>query len=427
MPNAGQQIEVTIERIGTTGDGVGTWQNLHVIVPKTAPGDKINCIVKYTTQNRIHASLVSIIQAGAARTAPPCEYYTNCGGCSLQHITGTEYKNYKLQLLTDALEHAQIAAPANIDWVSTGDKSRRRAFIRFDTRNNRMGFYEQQSHNVVDIENCMILDPVIEMLLAPLKKLSTQLGSELPLLEGWMITNTDTGIDLVLHSGNKKTRNEARILEILSRFALDNKIARLAWKCGKQNIPVITLSKPLLLIEGREVILPEEYFLQASRKGQDAILSAVNPHIADGAKVLDLFSGVGIYSFALADKASRVSAYEISPEMVDSMEINIRTNKLSDKISAYCHDIEKYPLEFREISKYDTAIINPPRTGALSQVTTLASAKIQMVIMVSCNSNSFTRDAKILCDNGYKLQQLTAIDQFYYSHHLEQVGVFVLG
>ena len=350
----GSIIETTITRIGLEGDGVGEYEGLHVIVPKTAIGDRVSCQVKYTTKDRIHADLGAVLEAGAGRVSPPCSYYEACGGCGLQHIDADGYKDYKLGLLTAALQNNDIPLPHEISWFSVGESSRRRAFVRFDKNPHpnplpkgegayRLGFYEHQSHKVINIEQCLILEKELEDLLAPLKKISINLSVSVD-IEGWMVTATDGGIDLALHSGDKKIKNESQIFSSLAAFAKANNIARILWKRGERIVPVITITKPVLNIGGRDLPLPGEYFLQASKAGQVAILDAVTASVDEGANMLDLFSGLGIYSFALADKAKRVAAYEIAAEMVEAMEGNIRAHNLGDKISAYCRDIETYPL-----------------------------------------------------------------------------------
>jgi len=437
----GTIFEATITRIGSEGDGVGPYNNFHVIVPKTAIGDKISCMVKYTTKDRIHANLIHILEASPNRILPPCEYFNECGGCSLQHINSDAYKNYKLGLLTSILNNNNIPLPSEISWFSVGKQARRRAFVRFEgnasslANKAKLGFHEHQTHNIIDIKQCLILETELDSLLAPLKELSLKLGIN---IEGWMLTNTDSGIDITLHSDNVKIKNASFIFKTLAGFANSYStpikghshsrpnIARISWRRGKNNISANTITDPILLVAGKKITLPNEYFLQAAKSGQEAILSAVIRHIDDGAKILDLFSGLGIYSFAVADKASKSYAYEIDPQMVEAMEDNIRKHGLGDKISAYCRDIEKFPLGRDELAKFDIAIINPPRTGALKQIGVLAAGGIKKIIMVSCNSGTFARDAKILHDSGYKLTSLSAIDQFYYSHHLEQVGIFAL-
>ncbi len=421
----GQKLELTIERVGSQGDGIGSWEGSMVVVPQTAQGDKISCVVKYSTRERIHADLLDVLKSGEGRGKAPCQYYGSCGGCNLQHMKKETYKRYKLEVLADALERNGVEKTfKNVSWFSVGAESRRRAFLRYDGKLS-FGFYAHQSHEVVDIKECMMLEPEIQRLISPLKDLSRKMPET---LEGWMITIVDNGIDLVMvDSNSKKIENEDHIVDLLTKFCRAEKISRLQWKLGEKLKHVYTVSKPITFINGKEVVLPGEYFLQASKKGQEAIVGYVRDYVKNDAKVLDLFSGLGIYSFALCDKASHISAYEISKYMIESMQDNITRNKLSNKISAICRDIEKLPIYREELQKYDTAIINPPRTGALKQVSNIAGSGIKNVIMISCNSQTFARDAKVLTDGGYKLSALHAIDQFYYNHHLEQVGYFVKG
>ncbi len=412
-----QEIRCLIERIGSQGDGIGKIADYNIIIPKTTTGDMVKARIRYITEDRAQAELLEIITPGQARQKAPCKHYNDCGGCNLQHINQPEYKSYKLNLLQNELENNKIIYP-KISWFSVEDKSRRRVFIRFD--NGKLGFYAQQSHKVVDIDDCLVMEEELSSLLEPIKAMSQKLPCN---IEGYTLTLTDNGIDIMLHiKGQTKAKEEGNLSRQLANFAKENKISRLLVKNGQKILPIITLARPFIEIADRQIYLPEEYFIQASKKGQQAILDAVTAHIKPKAKVIDLYSGLGVYSFAIADKATKIGSYEIAQKMVDCMEENVRNHKLSDKITAYSRDIDTYPLSHDEIAKYDIAIVNPPRMGALKQIKALAAAKIPEIVIVSCNSHTFARDAKILKDNDYKLVSLNAIDQFFYSNHLEQVG-----
>lgn len=420
MLKQGSKLEITIDKIGTEGDGIGSFENFNVVVPLTAAGDKISCEVKYLTKDRIHANLDKIITPSDKRQTPPCVYFNKCGGCNLQHINEHEYRSYKIKLLEDAMRYNDIAIPKDgISWQTVGDASRRRALIRVDKKGN-IGFYANQSHNVIDIENCLMLEPDLQNILSPIKNLSKKLYPD-----AWMLTLTDTGADIIMiEEKPDKKINEANIIEQLSTFAHANKISRISWKRGNDLINIATIKSPALLINNFNIKLPEEYFLQASKKGQEAITKIVSDNISANSSVLDLFAGIGVYSFAIAEKSRKISSYEISRKMVKAIENNIAANMLSGKISAHLRDIEKDIFTSHELVNFDTAIINPPRTGAKNLSESIAESDIKNVIMVSCNSKTFTRDAKILLDSGFKLLSLHAIDQFYYTQHLEQVGIF---
>jgi 23S rRNA (uracil1939-C5)-methyltransferase len=89
-------------------------------------------------------------------------------------------------------------------------------------------------------------------------------------------------------------------------------------------------------------------------------------------------------------------------------------------------DLSKDPLNAKELKIFDSVVVDPPREGAAPQMKILAGTDIPRIISVSCSASSFARDAAYLAEGGYKLEKLTIIDQFLWSHHVEMVGVFTL-
>ena len=87
-------------------------------------------------------------------------------------------------------------------------------------------------------------------------------------------------------------------------------------------------------------------------------------------------------------------------------------------------DLFERPLTLKELKGFDAIVFDPPRAGALMQATEIARSRAPVVIGVSCNPVSFARDAAVLRDGGYELTEVTPVDQFVYSSHVELVGVF---
>ena len=110
--------------------------------------------------------------------------------------------------------------------------------------------------------------------------------------------------------------------------------------------------------------------------------------------------------------------------MVDSINKNAAANNFASKLKAEAEDLFSCPVVKRTLDKLDLAIINPPRNGASPQVLEIAKSTLKNVIYVSCNPESFTRDAKILIDSGFTITKLTALDQFYSTKHLELIAIF---
>ncbi len=165
------------------------------------------------------------------------------------------------------------------------------------------------------------------------------------------------------------------------------------------------------------------YFIQASRKIEEKIIEVIANNINHGDNVLELFAGVGTYSFSIYDKVTNITAYEGIKNMVMAAKEVISENQLKN-VEYFYRDLFKKPLQSKEVAKYDVAIINPPRDGAKNQIIQISKSRIHKVIMVSCNPITFKRDSKIMLQNGFKISTLLPLDQFYANIHLEMVAVF---
>ena len=173
-----------------------------------------------------------------------------------------------------------------------------------------------------------------------------------------------------------------------------------------------------------EVMLPPGAFLQATRAGQEAITAQVVKHLQHRDMIADLYSGCGTYSFPLIQHANRVSAYEGVSEMAAAMNNACVRHGLDERMQTTVRDLFSDPLSAEELNAFDGVVINPPRNGALPQVKQIGKSKIRQVVMVSCDPSTFKRDASALLAAGYTLTEVTPIDQFTWSHHLEVVAAF---
>jgi 23S rRNA (uracil1939-C5)-methyltransferase len=93
-------------------------------------------------------------------------------------------------------------------------------------------------------------------------------------------------------------------------------------------------------------------------------------------------------------------------------------------IKAEARDLFRRPLMPQELRDYDAVVFDPPRQGAQAQAKQLAASKIPLVIAVSCNVATFTRDARTLIDGGYRMENVTPVDQFRHTPHVELVARF---
>jgi 23S rRNA (uracil1939-C5)-methyltransferase len=171
------------------------------------------------------------------------------------------------------------------------------------------------------------------------------------------------------------------------------------------------------------VAVPAGGFLQASREGENAMRQAVREWTQGARSVIDLFGGIGTLSLGLVPD-QRVRIVEGDADAVTAVTQATRLPSLQSKLQVEQRDLMAEPVLADALQSYDAAIVDPPRAGAAAQARELASSGIPTIVYVSCDPGTFARDARILVDGGYALEQVVPIDQFLWSGHLELVALF---
>lgn len=340
------------------------------------------------------AAILKIISPGPDRADAACRHYDSCGGCALQHLSQAAYKKFKTDIVTTALGYAGFDAAPQFHFMKPD--SRRRA--DFKVANGKLAYVSARSHERVAIDTCPILTPKLNALIAPLNTLLAQFPAT-----AVQITEADSGIDIQIESRAKLSEATLR------NFAQAHGVAR---------INHVTLKPVAMRFGGVDVPLPPQAFLQACKEAEALMASRVTDAAKGAKNIVEFFSGLGTYTFALARHA-QVTAYELDAAMVAAMAGMKQKN-----IKAARRDLFKQPLGAKELKGFDCAVINPPRSGAAAQTEQLAKSGIAKIIMVSCNHATWSRDAKTLKNAGYALAALDVIDQFVYSPHVELVSVF---
>ncbi|MGH6948030.1 MAG: RsmD family RNA methyltransferase, partial [Kiloniellales bacterium] len=213
----------------------------------------------------------------------------------------------------------------------------------------------------------------------------------------------------------------------LAAFAEANDIARLSWQSlgdGPEPEPLAERRPPCVAFAGIAVTPPPGAFLQPSREGEQAMAAALLEAVPQGAKrILELYAGCGSFTFALAARG-RVHAVEGDSAALAALWSAARKGDLAGRITVEERDLARQPFLASELGEFDVAVFDPPRAGAREQALAFASGGPSVVVALSCNPNSFARDARVLTDGGYRLEWLQGIDQFPWSGHLELVARF---
>jgi 23S rRNA (uracil1939-C5)-methyltransferase len=121
-------------------------------------------------------------------------------------------------------------------------------------------------------------------------------------------------------------------------------------------------------------------------------------------------------------KKARVTAADSDRAAVEALGRAVAGAKGLKPVTAETRDLFRRPLVPLELNKFDAVVFDPPRQGALAQARELAASSVPAVVAVSCDAETFARDAKILTDGGYSVDAVTPVDQFRYSAHIEIVA-----
>jgi 23S rRNA (uracil1939-C5)-methyltransferase len=406
---------LVIDHVGHRGDGIGFAGGESLFVPHTLAGETVE--VEPVTDHPDRRSLLRIEHASPERIDPFCRYFGACGGCAIQHWQPEAYRAWKRQIVVDTLAHASIECDvaALVDAHGAG---RRRITVharRGGDGELRTGFAAANSHAIVAISECPILDPGLRGALDAARALAEALKPTAKPLD-IQVTAASNGLDVdVRGSGPLSTALIASLSEIAQRHGL----ARLT----RHGELVLMRTPPTIEIGAARVILPPGSFLQATLAGEEALAALVAGHCRRAKHIADLFCGVGPFALRLAAKA-RVSAFDSDAGAVTALAKAVTSASGLKPVRAETRDLFRRPLMPQELRDYDTIVFDPPRQGALAQVKQLAASKIPVVIAVSCNVATFARDARILIDGGYTIEGVTPVDQFRHTPHVELVARF---
>jgi len=155
----GSEVELRIETLAAGGDGVGRSDGRVVFVARTAPGDRIRARLLRVHPRYAHGELISVLEPGPHRRESPCPYFGRCGGCRWLHLDDDAQEAGRTSILRDALQRiGGVKELPSIRVVRSPQPFGYRSRARVAHANGRVGFRAWHSHEVIDIERCLVLD-----------------------------------------------------------------------------------------------------------------------------------------------------------------------------------------------------------------------------------------------------------------------------
>ncbi len=421
-----RKVRTRIESVAFKGYGVARIDGKVVFVPLTMTGDEAWVEITEEKKKYSTARLSEIIKPSPERVSPPCPYFGTCGGCQWQHINYPAQAELKKEILQELLKRlGRLLNIPSISVVPSPKPYDYRVRVKLKVKGKAMGYYQERSHRIVDVERCPISHPLVNQIIQRLREDLDAL-SRTDEVKINVSAEERRGVLLFhFHSYDQRAEPFAKELirsqPILKGIAItQNDGHRLAGD------PTLNFTIPLSHeIEKREVklrISPESFLQVYPEQNQRLVQTVLQFSEADqDDRVFDLYAGVGNLTLPLAMGAKEVVGIEENRTAFEDAQFNAEKNGV--KNCHFIHGRVEDVLLDRKRELPDLVVLDPPRTGCKAILDQVVRLKPKKIIYVSCEPTTFARDLRLFWERGYSLQRLSLIDMFPQTYHMEVVGL----
>jgi 23S rRNA (uracil1939-C5)-methyltransferase len=417
MLTSGQTLPLTIEKPAAGGRMIARANGQVVLVSGAIPGERVMARVEKVSKSVAYAATTSVEEPSPDRRAASGDPL--CGGCLYSHIAYARQLTIKSLVIADAFARiGRLTLPSSVT-VETSPEDGYRMRARLHVRGSRLGFFREGTHDVCDARQTRQLLPAsvdaLDRLMAAMRGLGVDGIHEIELAENLDASDRAVALDMTAAA-------DARALENLASTAGVTGLATPFGIHGRVHV-----IDRLDLGEGRAVELRRHVlaFFQGNRHLLAGLVAYVASKVPEGADVIDLYAGVGLFSIAAAVvRGARVTAVE--GDRIAAADLEANAAAAGGAVVPIHQSVEEWVRRVRlQADGPRAVIVDPPRTGmsrdALDGVIRL---RVPRVIYVSCDVATLARDSRRLVDAGYTIERADAFDLFPNTPHIETVVAF---
>jgi 23S rRNA (uracil1939-C5)-methyltransferase len=410
-------MECYIDGISHGGEGVARINGKATFIPFTIPGETVSIKIIEEKKNYQRAHLEKVIIPSPDRIDPPCRHYFKCGGCSYQHVSYERQLVLKRQIVEETIKRIGGLEVKVNPVIGMEDPWRYRNKVEWhngiESGEPVLGYYINNSHELIDIEDCLLISEEMKDCSRYIK----QYLKQLPLPAACeIIVRQSAGGDLMFIFNGKGTSAidfspMATDYEEASIYSIDQGVARL--HNGK---PRITEKLGEIDFE----ISPLAFF-QVNHIQTERMLEIVRDfaRFRRSDIVLDAYCGTGSIALSIAKDVNRIVGVESFKAAIKDAKRNAFNNQITNCrfIKGNCEDIIP---ELEE--KFNIVILDPPRNGCKAEVLQAVIKKSpRSIIYVSCNPSTLARDLAIFKNTSYIVEKVQPVDMFPWTSHTESV------
>lgn len=387
---------IKIEKISYDGKGIGYIDGKVAFISNALPNEIVNAKIIKENKNYYECETLEIIEKSEKRIKPACPYFNECGGCSYMHVTHEDEVEYKVNALKEILKR-NAGIDANVSKIVSDNELGYRNKLSLKVENYEFGFYKEESHEFIKIDECLLASPAIRNIF--------KLKEYLKFKEGNILIRSNF--------------NDEIIIKINSESPVDLNIEKL-----KEHTKLVGIIINEKIIYGEDFFIEQVHnyyykvnvnsFFQINLNILDKVINLLREKEYN--TVADLYCGVGTLGIPL--KKQKLYGIEIVKEAVIDAIYNAKINKQDNKyLLGSAEAINKIN------DKIDTIIIDPPRAGLNKKTLDfLINYQSDNLIYMSCNPMTLAKNLKSL-STVYNIEEVFYIDMFPRTKHIECVSV----
>jgi 23S rRNA (uracil1939-C5)-methyltransferase len=456
-------VVVDIEELNAAGDGVARLGGRPLIVPFTIPGERVSVRTTAPRGGVMYGVLDAVIAASPHRIAPYCPHFGPaaepgvgpCGGCSWQHIAYPEQLRLKTELVTRLVRQAEPSAPPAQPMLPGAPIEypwgyRHKVHFVFGTEGRAgrrestlvMGHYVRGSRRIIPVRECPVHDERGNALAfnfrnafartnavaAPqegkrpaLKSIAVRVGHGTPEVMATLVLTSEA--DKALRTASRRVLDEAGAP---TSFHVNLHPEEDGFIFGRDTRKVSGPERMREKVADASFLVSPTAFFQTNIHAAAILVRLVFAAVPDGARVLDLYAGAGLFAIPLARAGHRVVAVEESRAAVADGEASLRLNRLPDGAIRFIpRRVEEALATAAVRPPFDVVVLDPPREGCSAEVIDRVFGDVSpdKAVYISCNPEALARDLAEITTHGYAVESIQPVDMFPHTAHIEAVVV----
>lgn len=435
----GDILELEIIDLTSEGFGVGKVDGFTIFVDGGLPEDLAVVEIKKMKKNFGQGRAIEIKRPSPNRKVPECKYFKYCGGCQLHELNYETQLDIKTNMVEGAVERIGKLEDVKINPIIGMDnpfRYRNKGMFKVGEEKGKtsVGYFKKKSHNVVDIEECIIQDEVSDKVLKVVKEYVKKYNINKKTIRDLVVrTSKDGSTMVIIVTVNKKlpyknelikdlTENIEGVISIYQN--INNKKTSVV--LGNENIKLYGEDKIIDYIDRFKFYISPKSFFQVNPIQTEVLYKKALEYLdlKNDETVFDLYCGIGTISLFISEKAKKVYGVEIVSDAIKDARENAKLNKIENIEFIRGKSEEIVPKLLNEGIKADKVVVDPPRKGCDEKLLeTIIKMNPEKVVYVSCNPSTLARDLKYLDKGGYKATEIQPVDMFPWTMHVECIAL----